>query len=271
MKKFLKYTALTLVVLAVLGYAGLQYSTEKRRATPAPDALAAVQSDAAVEITDAGPWIVYQPTGAEPTTGVILYPGANCDVRGYAPVLRPIAAAGYLVVDTRMPFDFAIFAPNKALEVEKAFPGIKHWILVGHSMGGAMAGQFVHNHPDAVSGLIVWDSYPPDYATLADSKVPVWHIHRATPEGQAPESFTKRRGLFPPDSHWVAVPGGVHMYFGSFVGGAYKEDWTPSISRESQHEQVVAATLEALAVMAPQAVAPPAVAPEAPAAADATG
>ena len=40
------------------------------------------------------------------------------------------------------------------------------------------------------------------------------------------------------------------MYFGAFDGGAYVEDWLPAISRQQQHDRVVAATLEALAAMA---------------------
>jgi hypothetical protein len=36
------------------------------------------------------------------------------------------------------------------------------------------------------------------------------------------------------------------MYFGSFDGGGFQEDWAPTISREDQQDQVVAATLEAL-------------------------
>jgi hypothetical protein len=51
----------------------------------------------------------------------------------------------------------------------------------------------------------------------------------------------------------VPIPGGIHMYFGSFVGGAYKEQWTPSISREAQHVQVIDGTLRALHALAPGA------------------
>jgi pimeloyl-ACP methyl ester carboxylesterase len=161
-------------------------------------------------------------------------------------VLRRVAEAGYLVVDVRMPLDMAVLSPNRALDVEPAFPDVTHWALLGHSMGGAMAGYFVHAHPDAVDGLVIWDSYPPDSSSLAGLHKPVWHIHRATREGAPPESFTTRRGLFPPDSHWVPIRGGIHMYFGAFTGGGYVEDWPPLISRETQHEQVVAATVDAL-------------------------
>lgn len=245
MKKFFKYAVAGVAAVSLLAWIAMSVATELRRAVPAPDAIEAMHPDSRVEIVD-DDWVVFRPVGRRPDTGVILYPGANCDVRGYAPVLRPIAENGYLVVAVRMPFDFAIFAPNRALAVRKAFPEIRRWVLIGHSMGGAMAASFVHGHPDAVSGLIIWDSYPPGYASLADAHLPVWHIHRAMPDGTPPAAFAERRDLYPASSTWVPIRGGIHMYFGSFIGGAYREQWSPAISREVQHRQVIGATLWAL-------------------------
>src|SRR5690606_3941895 len=108
-----------------------------------------------------------------------------------------------------------------------------------------------HGHPGAVDGLMLWDSYPPDSASLADSDMPVWLIHRARPDGSPPEAFSIRRGLFPADGRWIAIAGGNHMNFGSFIGGPYEEEWEASISREDQHEQIVTATLAALQDIAP--------------------
>lgn len=245
MKKFLKWTGITVLGLFLLGYGYLWYSTIARNAAPAPEALAALVSDERVTVSEDG-WLVFRPNDVPPTTGVILYPGANCDVRGYAPVLRRLAEQGYLVVNVAMPFDFAIFAPNRALQVVAAHPEIRRWVLIGHSMGGAMAGQFVHSHPTAVDGLVFWDAYPPDSASLADLRMPVWLIHRATPAGEPPEHFARRRPILPPDTRWVPIAGGNHMNFGAFSGGAYQEQWEATISREDQHEQVFAATLAAV-------------------------
>ena len=36
------------------------------------------------------------------------------------------------------------------------------------------------------------------------------------------------------------------MYYGSFVGGGYKEEWTATISREAQQDIAVTGTLNAL-------------------------
>ncbi len=252
MKKFLKYSGGGLLILLVLAVAGFFVWGEVSLAKPTTEALAAMQSDARVTVED-GKYIAFRPTTVEPSLGVIFYPGANCDSRGYAPVFHRVADRGYLVVDVPMPRNFAIFAPSRADEVRAAYPEIKRWVIAGHSMGGAMAGYYAFHHQQDLAGLIVWDSYPPEQNNLADSALPVWHIHRATLEGAAPEKLEAMRHLYPISSTWVPVPGGIHMYFGSFDGGGYKEQWTPQISREAQQDIVVTAMLNALQSMAASA------------------
>jgi len=248
-KRFLKIAAAGLLVLVVAAFAWLWFWGNSRHASPAPEALAALVTDASVAV-EPGDYLVFRPSADPPRMGVIFYPGANCDVRGYAPVLRRIAAAGYFVVDVPMPLEFAFLAPNRALDVQAAYPQISQWAIIGHSLGGAMAASFVYNHPDAVRGLVIWDSFPAPNNSLADFPRPVWHVHRATPEGAPPASFAERRSYFPPSSTWVPIPGGIHMYFGAFEGGGYVEDWQPSISRQEHQDRAVAATLQALQAMA---------------------
>lgn len=253
MKKLLKRVAVSLLVIVLVIAGGLYYWATTSEAKPGPAAVAAMQPDAHVAITD-GEFVVFRPVGVEPVTGLILYPGAPCDVRGYAPVLRRIAARGYLVVGVQMPLDLSILAPDRADKVRAAFPGIRHWVIAGHSMGGAMAGRYAHLHPDDLAGAILWDAYPPSSDPLTNVHYPVWLIHRATPDGRPPKKFEELRNLFPADSTWVPLPGGTHMQFGSFVGGSYKEGWKATISPEAEHDLIVTATLNALLAMAP---APP--------------
>ena len=51
---------------------------------PAPEALAALQSDAQVRVT-AGAYTVFQPADGEPVTGLIFYPGGRVDRSTVAP------------------------------------------------------------------------------------------------------------------------------------------------------------------------------------------
>ena len=248
MKTILKIVAVIVIAVPVLAFGWLWYSTAKNLASPTAEALAALVTDDSVTVED-GDWLIMRPGASTPTAGLILYPGANCDIRGYAPLVRKIAAAGYLAIVVSMPFDFSIFAPDRADDVIAAFPEIQDWVIAGHSMGGAMAGRYAYHHADELAGLILWDSYPPSANSLADSSLPVLHIHRATQNGQPPQKFEDMRQVFPENSIWVPVPGGVHMYFGSFDGGGYVEQWAPQITRAEQHATVIAATLEGLANM----------------------
>ena len=248
MKKFLKILLAVVVLVPLLAFGWLTYSTEKNLATPAQEALAALDSDASVQV-DSGDWLIMRPAASETTAGLILYPGANCDIRGYAPVLREVAAQGTLVVVMSMPFDFSIFAPDRADDVRTAFPQIKQWVIAGHSMGGVMAARYAFHHPDDIAGLILWDSYPAGSNSLAESTLPVWHIHRATPDGMASQKFQDMRHLFPDDSKWIPIPGGQHMYFGSFDGGGYQEEWAAGIDRAEQQTIVTATMLEGMARM----------------------
>jgi acetyl esterase/lipase len=252
MKKFLKYAFGGLAAVLLLTVAGFWYWAESSLAQPAPAAIAAMQSDGRVAVDD-GEYVVFRPaTGPSPgpITGLILYPGAACDVRGYAPVLRRIADRGYVVVGVPMPLNMAILAPNRADDVRAAFPEVQRWVIAGHSMGGAMAAHYAHKHPDELAGVILWDSYPAASDTLVDLPVPVWHIHRATAAGRAPEKFERMHNLFPATSTWVPVPGGIHMQFGSFSGGGYQEEWTATISAQEQQDIAVTGTLNALLAMA---------------------
>jgi dienelactone hydrolase len=234
------------IIVSLYGY--LTYNAEQNRAKPTEVAMASMLSTDSVSVEEQGDWIVMRPIGQTPTTGMIVYPGAHCDTRGYAPIMREVAKAGYLVIGVQMPFEFSIFAPFSADGVREAFPDIERWVIAGHSMGGAMAGLYAEANQDDLAGIIFWDAYPPESSSLADTTLPVMHIHRATLEGEAPQKFEDNRQFFPENSVWVPIPGGIHMYFGSFNGGAYEELWTPKISEQEQIDLVVAATLEGLAM-----------------------
>lgn len=254
----MRKSAIIVIAVVLAGAASafgyLYYNAEQNRARPLDEALAAVASTPEVEVQQQGNFLVMRPVGQSPRLGLIVYPGAYCDPRGYAPVTRAIAAAGYLVVSVRMPFDFAIFAPDRADAVREAFPEIESWVIAGHSMGGGMAGRYAWKNQDRLAGLILWDSRVAESNDLADSSLPVVTIHRATMAGEPPDLYASHADLLPEQARWVPIRGGIHMYFGAFHEGHYVEEWTPQISRGEQHRQIVAATLDALAWMQPSAV-----------------
>lgn len=241
MRTFLKrrwWLLLMLPLLLVFGFVGWAVLGPQSM----PEAIAALQSDPQVTVQQSR-WIVFQPAAA-PTTGLIIYPGGRVDERAYAPAAHELAAQGYLVVLVPMPLDFAVFAPDRASEVIAAFPEIRYWAIGGHSLGGAMAAQFAHDYPDLIDGLVLWASYPPGGASLADQPLAVASVFGTRDGVAVPEDIESSRPLLPPDTSWVAIEGGNHAQFGWY--GAQRGDLQATISRDDQQAQTVAATLALL-------------------------
>jgi len=143
---------------------------------PMPEALAALQSDSQVQV-ETDPWLTFVPAGRQSETGLILYPGGRVDARSYAPPAHAIAAEGYLVVIPPMPLNLAFLAPGRADAVIGAHPEIRRWVIGGHSLGGAMAANFVYNHPDRVAGLVLWASWPAGNNSLTEFDLPILSIY----------------------------------------------------------------------------------------------
>lgn len=230
---------LLIPVLAVAGFVGWASAA----AAPLAEAQTALQPDAQVMVTTS-PWLVFQPVGGTAQTGLIFYPGAKVAPAAYAPAAHQLAAAGYLVAIVPMPLNLAIFDADRATAVIAAYPGVRHWAIGGHSLGGAMAAQFAYTHPDAVQGLVLWAAYPPDGDSMAARPLAVVSIS-GTRDGLAtPAKVNASRPLLPPSTTWVAIDGGNHAQFGWY--GPQDGDSPATISREAQQAQVVAATLQLL-------------------------
>jgi hypothetical protein len=210
-----------------------------------PEALAAMESDAAVTVTD-GEWIEFAPADQAATTGLIFYPGARVDPKAYAPPMRELAENGYFAVITPMPLNFAILATGKANDVIAAHPEIEQWYIAGHSLGGASAAIYADQNPEAVEGVAFWAAFPPNGNSLADQpELGVTSIY-GTLDGLATvDDIAASIPLMPSDAVLVPIEGGNHAQFGWY--GAQQGDNPATISREEQQRQVVDATLALLA------------------------
>jgi pimeloyl-ACP methyl ester carboxylesterase len=215
---------------------------------PMPEALAAMSSDGQVQV-DVGPWLTFHPTGSQPDTGLVFYPGGRVDYRSYAPLAREIARQGFTVVIVPMPFNLAVFGAGRAGDVIAAHPEIQHWAIGGHSLGGAMAASYVYSHPDAVSGLALLAAYPAANNSLAERKLDVLSIY-GTHDG-AVNKLEASTPLLPQGTEWVAVEGGNHAGFGWY--GPQPGDGAATISREEQQGRTAAAVGELLSRVRAQA------------------
>jgi hypothetical protein len=154
---------------------------------------------------------------------------------------RALAAEGYPVAIVPMPLDLAILAPDRAAAVMAAFPKVAHWVIGGHSLGGAMAARFAHQNLDAVQGLVLWASYPADGDDLSESDLAVSSIYGTLDGLAAEDKIAASRLLLPPDVSWVPIEGGNHAQFGWY--GPQDGDSKAAFGQPEQQTQVVAAAL----------------------------
>jgi len=214
--------------------------------SPMPEAEAALAAPADTDgvLVTTRDWLIFRPLNQEPATGLIFYPGGRVEPRSYAPAARDIAAKGHLVVIVPMPLNLAFFAPNRASTVISSFSEVEHWVIGGHSLGGAMAARFVYQNPSAVEGLLLWASYPAGGNDLSDRDIRVTSVY-GTRDGLAPaDEITASRSLLPSNTEWVEIAGGNHAQFGWY--GPQSRDNPATISREAQQREAVAASVALL-------------------------
>jgi len=238
--KLFRRLLLLLLVLVLLGAGGfLVWALQA--AQPGLVALAALQSDEAVTVSQEG-WLTFRPATGEPQTGLIFYPGARVNARAYAPTARAIAAAGYLVVIPEMPLNLAILGIGTANDVMAAHPSIGNWAVGGHSLGGASAALFVDANPGKAEGLLFWAAYPPDSNPLVNqSPLAVTSVY-GTLDGLATvEKVDHSRTLVPPTAIFVPIEGGNHAQFGDY--GPQSGDNPATISAEEQQAQTAIASI----------------------------
>ena len=208
---------------------------------PSTQAMANLEDSTLVDVTENN-FISFTPENTTATTGLIIYPGAKVEPEAYAPLANKIAQAGYEVIITPMPLNFAIFDSNAADEVISKFPNIKNWVISGHSLGGVMAAKYDSENSN-IKGVIFYASYPQG-DELKDSNIEVTSIYGSLDGVADLEKIIGSKDLLPTSTTFVEITGGNHAQFGSY--GEQSGDNLAEISADEQIEKAANASIELL-------------------------
>ena len=208
---------------------------------PSTQAMANLEDSTLVDVTENN-FISFTPENTTATTGLIIYPGAKVEPEAYAPLANKIAQAGYEVIITPMPLNFAIFDSNAADEVISKFPNIKNWVISGHSLGGVMAAKYASEN-SSIKGVIFYASYPQG-DELKDSNIEVTSIYGSLDGVADLEKIIASKDLLPTSTTFVEITGGNHAQFGSY--GEQSGDNPAEISADEQIEKAANASIELL-------------------------
>ena len=208
---------------------------------PSTQAMASLQDSTLVDVTENN-IISFTPENKAATTALIIYPGAKVEPEAYAPLANKIAQAGYEVIITPMPLNFAIFDSDAADEVIEKYPNIKNWVISGHSLGGVMAAKYASENSN-IKGVIFYASYPQG-DELKNSNLEVTSIYGSLDGVADLEKITSSKDLLPSSTTFVEISGGNHAQFGSY--GEQSGDNPAEISVDEQIEQAANASIELL-------------------------
>ncbi len=235
--------ALLILAVLVLVAAGGGWYLQPQPLLPGAQASLGAKPDTAFEKD--GDNYEWMPPSMHYSVGLVVYPGAKVPPAAYGPLAQRIAAHGYLVVVVSMPLNLAVLDIDAANAVMAAHPEVTRWAIAGHSLGGAMAAQFVASHPGVMRGIALWAAYPA--ADISQSGVACTFVYGTLDAGTDQITSQKSRSLLPADCVFVPIEGGNHAQFGYYTG--QPNDPPAAITRDSQVAQASQATLEMLAAV----------------------
>ena len=152
MKKKILITAL-IVIIIIVGF-GIYYVNDYYHADKT--ALEYINGSENVTVSKIDNALFLNSSGDE--NALIFYPGAKIEYISYLPLLYNIANNNIDCFLVEMPFNLAIFNQNAADDIINNY-NYTHYYIAGHSLGGSMAAQYVHN-TNKTDGLILLASYP---------------------------------------------------------------------------------------------------------------
>lgn len=198
-------------------------------------------SDEKIEVKNED-FISFTPKNKNVKEGFIFYPGGGVKPEAYAPICREIALKGYEVVIAKMPLNLAVFSPNKADKIIKAYDNIEAWAIGGHSLGGVMASKYASSHDD-IKGVVLYASYPSN-DELKKLDIKVTSIFGDKDGVLNKENLDESKENLPTDTVFVEIGGGNHSQFGDY--GLQKGDNKADISQQEQISTTVDYTVEVL-------------------------
>lgn len=209
-----------------------------------------LRSSPTLTVIDGADTLEFLPAPSNDTSALLFVCGSGVSAHAYAPLLRPIAEAGYAVFVVKLPYRFAFLESHKHAAVERVrsamadHPEISRWVLAGHSLGGALACRAARSDPQAFSAMVLIGTTHPKQDDLSSLPLPVTKVY-ATNDGVAPTERTlANKRLLPKETKWVEIQGGNHSQFGHY--GHQLFDGNATISRETQQAATRAALFEAL-------------------------
>lgn len=165
---------------------------------------------------------------------IIFYPGAKVEYTAYLPLCVKLAEEGVDCFLVEMPFHLAILGMNKAGKIMDNYD-YDNWYLAGHSLGGAMAANYVAENVEDFAGLVMLAAYPTKELISEDLKV--LSVYGNKDEVLNREKLEAGTQFVPEHYTEIGLGGANHAGFGNY--GPQEGDGEATMEREKQQEMTV--------------------------------
>lgn len=218
------FAIIQLILFASLLWASFYYPADSA-------ALAAMESDPQVTVSKtATGWLFDGPSDSDL---LIFYPGAKVEETAYAPLLHQLAADTMDVFLVKMPFRLAFLDNDRGASIAKQ-TGYEHYYYGGHSLGGAMAADYVAGNESAADGLLLLAAYP---VRELPADTDVLLIYGSEDCVLNMSKVEAAKSLVPGNYREFKIEGGNHAQFGNY--GKQKGDGEALLSVEEQQEETI--------------------------------
>lgn len=158
MKKYQKILIIFITILFIATCAFMLYVNDYYHKS---DDVTTMQEQYSDMITHGQSYDTFNPSpDNDKHTAILFYPGGKVEPEAYTPLMIKLTQAGYTCILFKMPFNLAVFDANAATKVVDQLDNVDKYIMMGHSLGGAMASQFTINNENIIDGLVLLGAYP---------------------------------------------------------------------------------------------------------------
>lgn len=190
-----------------------------------------INSNTWLTIVENSKHIIISPISWQVSYTLIFYPWAKVESQAYMYKLWSIALAHNITIIIDKPLaHLQIFRINNA----DSFMWDR-FIIAGHSLWGAMACEYVRNHPDRISGMILmWAYCDSDISDL--TWLQTLSFAAANDGLISPNEMKTYDHNLPPDHTMYILTWAVHAQYGNY--GAQDGDGVSSISDDEVLQQL---------------------------------
>lgn len=160
--------------------------------------------------------------GIDNEIGFIIYPGAKVEAEAYSTLASKLQSNGFTTAIVDFPLRIAFFDSNAADEIIDKYDDIEKWVIIGHSLGGAVASNYIEKNAGKVAGISYLASYP-----ISDVNIEAIYIYGSN-------DLVLNKSNIPKSDNIKIINGGNHAGFANY--GPQKGDGDLEISRDMQIE-----------------------------------